>query len=150
MKNKHYYFLILFLLITTFSLKSAYWIPQKKMPYEIESIVRSIQWNYLKTDLKKNFQTNVGKIDFMMNKFPKDELYFISKTATYKYLLGNKPHSKIPNNFYETSLFSILKYKKEKLSLFLLENGLFLSSFVTSMKFIICLVIKTILNPERS
>ena len=117
MKNKYHCLLIPFLLITTSSLKSAYWTPKKKMPYEIESIVRSIQWDYLEVDLKKNFQASVGKIDFMMNKFPKDELYFISKTTTYKYLLGNRPLSKIPSNFYETNPFLNFKLQKGEVEL---------------------------------
>ncbi len=112
MKNKYYFFLVSFSLIITFSSKPTYWVPEKKMPYEIESIVKSIQWNHLENDLKKNIQTNVGKIDFMMNKFSEDDLYFISKTATYKYLLGNRPLSKIPSDFYETNPFLNFKLQK--------------------------------------
>ncbi len=117
MKDKCCCFFIFLFSIGLTSVKSAYWIPEKKMPYEIESIVRSIQWDNLKNDLKENMQNNVGKIDFMMSKVPESDLYFISKTTIYKYLLENRPSSKISKNFYDSSPFLDFKIKKGNIKL---------------------------------
>ncbi len=100
-----------------FSSKAMYWSPKRKMPYEIESLIKSIQWNDLKPSLKKKFKSNVGKIDFMINKISDKDFYFLTKAMTYKYLLKHHPINQIPVGFYDTNPFLSSKFKKESIKL---------------------------------
>lgn len=90
---------ILVLMLTINCLHAKYWTTKKSTSYELQALVESFKMDYMTEEEKKSLQEKIENLDSLLSALSKEEHFFISKTAVYKWLLKNKPNIRIPNKF---------------------------------------------------
>jgi hypothetical protein len=89
----------LFILLFCQNLFSA-WAPIKDVPFELEAIIKSAGSGDL--EYQEKAKVSLGKVFNFYNNLEKKDFYYIFKVSTYKYLLREKPETRIPVNYFNS------------------------------------------------
>ena len=110
---------ILLILLITFSAQAKIYFPKKgkQIPYEIETLVSSIMWEELGKEKVDKFKKYFGRLDFLLGNIEKRNLFFVSKSQTFKYILKNPPEEQVPDSFFATDPFGDADLLKDRKNL---------------------------------
>lgn len=106
---------------------------QKAIPFELQSAIDSLNWQSMTKEENSKFHTYIKKIDNAIEVLEQSELFFITKTATYKFVLKNKPDYEISEKIYTLEFLADLKKNKDLNSLAPFPKYL-LDSILTELK----------------
>ncbi|MCO4792498.1 MAG: hypothetical protein KC493_02205 [Bacteriovoracaceae bacterium] len=95
-------------------------VPKSNLPVEINFLIQSIQMGKLSPIEKRRIDQTIIKLDQLMEKLSKEEIFFVIKTEAYKVILKNKPDILINRNSYNKDILDKFDpyIKKSKLSPF--------------------------------
>lgn len=71
----------------------------KETSFEVQALVESFKMEYMTEEEKASLKEKISTLDSIIKDTPKKDHYFISKTAIYKWILKNKPNTKVPESF---------------------------------------------------
>lgn len=109
------------------------WTPSKEVPFELESLIQSASKN--NEDYQEKLKVSLGKVFHFYNSLDKKDFYYLFKVSTYKYLLREKPETRIPVNYYDSPYLNQFIRNKAPANLDKFSNWLW-SSFVRDIDII--------------
>jgi hypothetical protein len=98
---------LLTLYLISITLRANYYIPKRPIPFELESILDSINYDLTSENDKKHTKIEIAKLDFLLNNYLTKEVFFIIKSTLYKKIFLELPVQKASKKFYR----NILKLK---------------------------------------
>ena len=83
-------------------LSNANWTSKKEIPFELEYLITSASQSFSGEEFKTKLKKSLGRVFHFYKELEKKEFYYLFKVSTYKYLLREKPETRIPVNYYDS------------------------------------------------